>query len=827
MVSSSVAQITITGSVTDQSTGAPLPYTTITAEGNFFSITDLDGHFELITPETTTAITFSHPGFNEKRIPVSGNTSLHILLTRRSSSTLTPYKNNQESQLAADLIKRAIAAKVSNDPKNRLESYSYQSYQKSLITANPDSIRGLVDSVFKKKKGALTLRVIDSGAYRLKQRMRNSHLYINETAIQTDYQKNKGQKETILGYQMAGLKKNKYRVLTSQLQPFSFYHETFRLERATFKSPLANTALKTYHYSILDTVVLDGRPGYLVHYSTKGNKPEERMQGVLHLDTTTLALQRGIAQIRGDLEIKAEQQFNYYEEKDLWFPIRVEMEIRKGKDSRRVSLFDDVLFEVEKTSNSPRCIHTNPESTDKKVRFTTSLQNYDIRLNAPVHIDTRSKDISVVPLSDLRSDQFWTDRRSTPLTHRERITYLELDSISGARKINKRIAFLNKLFRGYLPTTYFDFDLKYLIKYNNYEAFRTGMGIITNDRFSSRLTLKAYGVFGTRDRDFKYGANAAYKLHPYGNTHIGINYTDDLTETGSTTFLTEGRTFYVFEPRLFNITSFHRDKSASTYISHDINPALQLRAQWSQKDTQPTYPYVYFNDGRAYSRFQTNRITFSGFWAPNNRYLTSDDGNTLLEPGWPQFNLQYTKGFKGIMGSDFEFSKVELRIRQDIHTFAAGSVSLNLMAGFASGELPITELYHASPNQPTKDALLQRFSVAGYDSFETMYFDEFFSDRYMSLQVKYLLPRIELSHNIKPQVVLISRYAIGNIRNIENHLGVPFQSMSKGYYESGLEFNNIFSGFGLSTLYRYGPYSLPRPEDNLSLKFTFYLSLGI
>lgn len=826
IVSNGFAQQLLTGTVTAKDDQTPLPFVSITSNGEFISTTGPDGAFEISFPGRPVPLTFNYPGYQPQTLTPSTGSPLIVILENLQEDRARSHQKTAE-RTAEALMERVIAHKRTNAPEEKLESYSFQSYQKSLITADPESIRGGVDSVFKRKNGQLTLRTIDSGAYLLKQRMKGSHLYMNETATRIDFQKEKGRKETILGYQMAGLKKNKYRILTTQLQSFSFYNETYRLERATFKSPLSGTAFSTYNYRIIDTVGHAGRQAYLIRYYSRSKKPEQRMQGALFIDTTSLALQKGIAQIHGDLRIRAEQGFTYYPEKDLWFPDRAIMVIKKGESKRHIPLFEDVLFEVERTSRNPNCIHTNPESTDKKVQFITYLQNQNIQLNQPVSITTRSEDISIDPLSDQREETFWTQRRTSPLTLREQITYRDLDSISGAIRINKRIAFLNKLFRGYVPTKYIDFDLKYLIKYNNYEAFRTGMGATTNKNFSKRLTLKAYGVYGTRDQDFKYGFDAAYKVRESDETYAGINYTDDLTETGTAAFITAGRTFYVFEPRLFNITSFHRSKSGSAYLSHEIHPALQLRMQWTQADTQPTYPYAYLQHDKAYSQFQTNTITVSGYWSPNSRYLVSDEGSTLLEPGWPQFNLQFTKGLKGIMGSDFGFTKVQLRIRQDIHTFAAGSVSLNINAGFAKGELPITELYHVYPNQPTKDALLQRFSVAGYDSFETMYFDEFFSDRFFSLQAKYLLPRIKLSATVKPQIVVVNRYAIGNIRDRESHLGVPFKSLSKGYYESGLEFNNLFSGFGLSTMYRYGPYSLPIFEDNISFKFTFYLSLGI
>jgi hypothetical protein len=51
--------------------------------------------------------------------------------------------------------------------------------------------------------------------------------------------------------------------------------------------------------------------------------------------------------------------------------------------------------------------------------------------------------------------------------------------------------------------------------------------------------------------------------------------------------------------------------------------------------------------------------------------------------------------------------------------------------------------------------------------------------------------------------------------------------MEKGFFESGLEIQNIFKGFGISSYYRHGPYQLPRWEDNLAIKISFTLNLGL
>ena len=70
--------------------------------------------------------------------------------------------------------------------------------------------------------------------------------------------------------------------------------------------------------------------------------------------------------------------------------------------------------------------------------------------------------------------------------------------------------------------------------------------------------------------------------------------------------------------------------------------------------------------------------------------------------------------------------------------------------------------------------------------------------------------------------------AWGTLRNPESHFNLSSRSLEKGYYESGLEFNNLLSNkigsitasIGLGTYYRYGPYSLDGFENNFALKIT-------
>ena len=63
------------------------------------------------------------------------------------------------------------------------------------------------------------------------------------------------------------------------------------------------------------------------------------------------------------------------------------------------------------------------------------------------------------------------------------------------------------------------------------------------------------------------------------------------------------------------------------------------------------------------------------------------------------------------------------------------------------------------------------------------------------------------------------------MKDPERHEQISFNTLDKGFTESGFEINKLFFGFGLSFAYRYGAYHLPTIEDNIAIKFTFNISL--
>ncbi len=401
----------------------------------------------------------------------------------------------------------------------------------------------------------------------------------------------------------------------------------------------------------------------------------------------------------------------------------------------------------------------------------------------------------------------------------------QAQSETQADSINTSV-FSKTLESGYLETKYFNFDLRYLVKYNQYEGFRTGIGGVTNSNVSDVIRFEGYTVYGFIDDAFKYSFGTGVRLAKKTNTWLNVNYTDDLQETGSSNFLTDQRLFQLFEPRLINIELFHKHITKAISLEHQLAPEILTETQFAQSKIEPKYDYNYNHETLGnYENYKLSLLTFSTQLSLFSEFKKTPAGIVETKSGFPKFTIQYTKSFSNFLKSDFGFSKLDFRAIQQFKYKKEALTEFVLTSGLANGDIPITHTYHAYPNNVNKETILQRFSVAGTNSFETMHFNEFYSDKFATLQMKHKLSPVIISPWLKPEIVLIYRYAIGNMHNINRHENITFGTLEKGYSEAGLEINKLFFGFGLSFAYRHGAYHLPEFGDNFAFKFTFNLNL--
>jgi hypothetical protein len=351
------------------------------------------------------------------------------------------------------------------------------------------------------------------------------------------------------------------------------------------------------------------------------------------------------------------------------------------------------------------------------------------------------------------------------------------------------------------------------------------LGLQTNQSFSEKYRLGGFTAYGTQDGNFKYGFNAGMLLNSDSATWFNAFYDNDIEEVGMNNYLTDQRVYSLFEPRLVNITFFYKYEKYGLSLQHNFSPQLISEFKLDKSNISQTRNYGFLNNGTLYDNYNLTSATFGLRWTPNYTYSKVGKRIYINNTSAPEVSAQLSQSFNGVLDGDFNFTKLSAKVDYDfIHSWGSIS-SIELGGDLGFGDIPLMHTFHAFPNSPNKEGVFNRFSVAGVKSFETMYFNEFFSTKLATLHMKHRLAPFKISNTIQPELVLISRHAIGDFNNPEQHQNISFNNLSQGYNEAGFELNKLLFGFGLSFAYRYGAYHLPDLEDNISFKFTFYLKL--
>ncbi|WP_293874168.1 DUF5686 family protein [Flavobacterium sp.] len=810
------AQFQISGIIKDTNTKKVLPFASITDTHGFSTIAEADGKFNFITNSQSEILTISYIGYEPKTITTLETKSFFTIYLLPKTVALEEVAISNTT-LANAIIAKVILKKQNNNPQKKFRTFQFKSYNKILITANPDSIIGKIDTLFVNAANKVILSKIDSSDYKFKKIIDKQHLFLTEKVSLFQFEKPL-LKETILGTKMAGFKEPIYEFLGFNLQSLSIYDERYELFETKYKSPISRSAFNEYKFKILDSTFVDHREVVVLYFK---NKSSNGLEGLLYIDTENYAIAKAVMRIRGILDIKGIHEFTYLPEEKLWFPMRNNFKLVKGKSKVPTKILGGrIEFAAENEE-------TNSKKTASDYTYISSeIHVFDLKINPNLKINTSSVKIEVQDNANNRDDVFWNQNRVDSLDRRSERTYTVLDSIITKKKIEKKIIFGRRVINGYVPFGPFDFDLRYLLSYNNFEGFRPGIGGITNENLSKKVRIEGYTAYGLKDENIKYNLGTGVRVGNYSNTWIGGSYTDDIREVASTIFATDKRVFKIYDSRPINISTFFNFKTWRGYIETKIIPKTDTIWQFSQSFINPLFNYAFNYNGNLYTSFNMTTTMLCLQWNPFSDFMQTQNGKIEYEKRYPKFALQFTKSLSNFGNNDFDFGKIDARIEYEKKYLNGQKSAFLVQAGYAYGALPLTHLYNTSPNNLNIDKLLQRITIAGKNSFETMYFNEFFSSEYVMFQLKHGFKRVELFSKVKPTLVLVTRMAWGTMQHPERHVGIDYKTLERGFFESGIEMNQIYKGFGLTGFYRYGPNQLPRLEDNLTVKFSFIFDFG-
>jgi len=809
------AQHKIKGQVIDIDTSVPIAFATITHEKAKITA-DWEGKFSIEVKDLKLPIKASYKGYHEKIVYASNTTSI---LTIKLVTDLNDKKAEIYSEIEVNnIIKKVIENKKSNDPEKALASFQYKNYEYLHVTANSDSVSGKIDTIYKKRFLRKPLLKLDSTNYKFKKVVEKHHLYQTEKVNLIQYN-GKHSKETVLATRMAGFEQPLYEFLGLKLVSYSVYENPFEILENQVQNPISNFGRRLYSYKLIDTVLIQGRKSFRVYFQPKKLKAN-RLRGLLYIDAETFAISKAYYRIYGIVNINATYTFNYIKAYNIWFPEKRSFKVLKGNNYEDLNIFGGTI----KFASSLENIESKNATDQAYLQIESSP--FDVQMNQPVAITKPNVKIEVLQSSLKKPAEYWNTFAKDSLDKRKLKTYTSIDSLSLSEKIEHKVFLGKKIINGYFPVSIIDIDLRSLIKYNNFEGFRLGLGGVTNNKLAQKYKVAFYGAYGLKDDELKFGITPSFLAHKNSETWVSASYSEDISEIAQTNFATDLRRFKIYDPRPINISTFYNNKVSSVFVESKFLPKTSSYFAISQNQVQPLFNYTFVNNGVSYTNYTIATVQLGFQWNPFSNYMQTSMGKIEYEKRHPKFSFQYTQTVPDVLANDFEFSKIDFKTYYELPYLSGQKSSVLLQTGIAFGDVPITHLYSIVPNNLNRDAILQRITFASKNSFETMYFNEFFSNKYVSLQLKHTFNKTRLAYKINPEITVVTRMAFGSINKNNQHLGIAYKTLEEGFFESGIELNKIFKGIGLVAFYRYGPNELPNFEDNIAIKVSYYLDLG-
>jgi hypothetical protein len=814
-------QYIVEGRIVDKQTGASLAFVNMIVTGHpqIGSTADIDGNFKISASFPITSLTFSYVGYKDLIQPVHIDTGHSKRITVRleeSSFDLNEVTILPGVNPALRLIQKAIDNSDKNNPE-KVHSFTYTSYNKLYATsdmkASSDTTNSLDSS--KTKQPADTSKKHKEGLSKL---LRKQYLFLSESVSKRKFLYPDHNHEEIIASRASGLKNSPFALLATQLQSFSFYKEYITILEGDYLNPISNAGIKRYNFIIEDTTYNGKDTVFVISYHPKKGKNFDGMKGVVYINTNGYALQNVLAQpIKEDntLSIRIQQKYDYVNKKQ-WFPVQLNTDW----------VYNNVTLTDSTLSSSNKVV--NPDDEHNKMKIVTRSYIKDIVLDTVLRKrDFGRVEVEIANNASKQKDSLWGKYRNDTLSAKERTTYKVDDSIGKAEHLDRKLRWYEALATGKLGLGPIDIDLDRIVTYNGYENFRLGAGFHTNDEISKYFSVGGYGAYGIGDKAFKYGGDAGVVFDPYNHVKLDFAYENDVIEAGGVTFYNDDHLLSNEAYHDYFVNNMDKIQEEQVSLSFDALRYFQFNVFGNEQTRTVTNSYEFgvTNDNvtALFNKFNFTELGVGIRFAYGEKFLKSPVGMISLGTNYPIVWVNITHGFNGLLDGQYDYMKYDLKISKVFHIPQVGSSSISILAGYVSGNVPYTILYNGN-------ACYEQFTVAVDNSFETMRLNEFLSNRYVNLFYSHDFESfLYRSGSFRPHLKLVTHLGWGMLDNLANQYNFPtkIETMDKGYYESGIELNNLlkanFIQLGVGSYYRYGPYSLSGFNNNIAYKLTVYI----
>jgi len=770
LISGSAVAQTYSGKVIDAETKKTVPFANISfGDGKTGTITDLNGKYTVSLSKLKNPITFSCIGYKKSTTDIvslleSAVVELQPLTIELKNIDVFPGKNP-----ALTIMERVVENRDRHNP-NSSTNYSCILYHKLSfkfeipdsvdLTKNPDLINM---KQFSDKSDLLLIESVSE----------KKHLRPNKT------------NERLISGRVSGFKDPALSYLPAQLQPFTFYKKYIRLLDMEYLNPVSEPGLKLYSFLLQDTIIDTKRDTiFYIKFKPRKGKNFNGLTGALHIHQSDWAIKtvstKSLSQDKSNsLVIRQNYQLI---NNSIWFPYQMESKLVIKKSKTKGKSYPIVASGKSYVT----AINLNPKIIAKDFNNIT----FEDALNSK----------NTPPIEHFRYN---------PLTHKDSVTYFLIDSIGRQMHIDKLITLQKSAIQGNIPWGIIDIDYRKLLDYNGYEGFKMGLGLWTNKKLSQYFSFGGFYTYGFKSEKSNYGAGV--NITPWQNpeTKFSFLYKDRMNATGTFYFLDAYNLRSPESFQRFMFETMDHTKEYSTAVQFRFLKYFKTQLNFKDASITPVKQYRYLSTTDTIAPFDIQELSIKLKWAYKETFSDTPFGRISNGTVWPTVWANFTYGF-GNNITDFTYQKYEVQIHQDIKINPSNTTSIRIKAGRIDGDIPATLLYSAFGSYKTVGLEIP-YSMA------TMRLNEFAADRFAIVNLKHKLSLLlNKPGRFKPEINLTTNIGIGDAP-------ANAYSFNKGYYESGIFFNNLFrqlvAKYGFGIHYRYGPYRLNRGIDNWAFNF--------
>lgn len=800
------AQVTITGVVYDSISKSPVPYAKIKSNiTGVVGVANENGYFKLESIQPIDTLTIRSLGYFETQVVEHFN----------SQHTLTVYLKSQDKNLntivinpgenpAFKILRLVDENRDKNNP-DKLEAFECEIYTKMRFDIDNMSDQIEERAVFKKMDFVFDYTDTLNGEKYLP-------VMLTESISDFYFKSNPQQKKEVLkATRVTGVNNLQMDRFTGEMyQQVNIYENDIVVFNKEFISPIAPTGKIFYKYYLMKDDTISNRIYHHIIFKQK-RKGDLVFNGEMWIDKQTYAVKKIIAEVPDDVNL------NYVS------GLKVQQEYELIDSLHWMLVADDLHanFDVfEEWENSPLIgVAVHKHSSRKKYR-----------LNQPKSFDFYVQDIEIKDSAKVQTEEYWKNQRHESLSEKEKGVIEMTDSLQN----NKRYKFYENLL--YLSYTGFwrSGPMEYgnifsLYNRNVIEGHRVMVSLRTSNKFSKKIELNAFGIYGTLDQEFKYGGSIRYKFKDLPREMFRIAYRKRIDQLGLSSSLGDiGNSFSTLfsagpldKLTMVNLGSISFEKDWNfdmrTFNAVEWKKFIPLgssdyRRVNSEGDT--------INVGSVTSFEIRNQIMYT----KDEKFLAGQFDRISLGSIYPIISLTHTWGIKGVLGSEYDFHRLDFVFDHRPRIGFWGRLQYSIYAGKVFGQVPYpflnvhqgNETYYLQLNTPN-----------------LMNYYEFISDEWVGVNFEHhlqglIMDRVPLIRKLKWRLVYNAKAVVGRYNPKHNtELILPYysHSFSSPYYETGIGMENIFKFIRVDALWRlsyrnhvnlYG-----EPIPNFGVKFTF------